>query len=316
MQTLPATCRYRLLPARLGLLVCVAAPLQLQVASATAQELEPRAYSAAPVGTNFVVASFTRLTGQVLTDPSLPISDIDAHIDLETFGYVRTFGLAGHAASLALLVPMAQADVSGNVFDAPREVHREGVGDVRMRLAVGLLGAPALSPDAFARRTPGTSIGASLTVIAPTGEYTPSRLINIGSNRWAFKPEIGITHPIGKWFVEGTAGVWLYSENDKFLGDQQRRQKPISVLQFHGGYNFRPGLWLAFDAGRYAGGRTELNGVEGNDRQDNSRYGLTLSAPVTRDWSTRLSWSKGAVTRAGGDYKVVTFALQYRWADR
>lgn len=280
-----------------------------------AQELEPRAYSASPVGTNFIVANYTRLTGEVLTDPSLPITDVQAEINLETFGYVRTFGFTRRLASLSILMPFAQTDVSGNVFDAPREVHRAGIGDMRMRFAMGLVGAPALTPGEFARREPATSMGASLTVIAPTGQYTPSRLINIGSNRWAFKPEIGISHPIGKWLVEGSAGVWLYTDNAEFLGGQRRSQAPLSVLQFHAGYTFRPGLWLAADAGVYAGGETKLDGIAKQDRQENTRYGLTLSLPVTRDWSAKLSWSKGLVTRAGGDYKAVSLTLQYRWFD-
>lgn len=286
------------------------------MAAARAQELEPRAYSPSPVGTNFLILNYTRLTGAVLTDPSLPITDVDADIDIATLGYLRTFGIAGRSASLGILVPFAQADVTGNVFEAAREVRRTGLGDVRIRFAMGLLGSPALTPDEFARREPGTSLGASLTVVAPTGEYMPSRLINIGTNRWAVKPEIGISQPIGNWFVEGTAGVWLYTDNKEFFGGQRREQDPLSVLQFHGGYTFRPGLWLAADAGIYSGGQTKLNGVEKQDRQDNTRYGLTLSVPLSRAWSAKLSWSQGLITRAGGDYDGVAVTLQYRWFDR
>jgi hypothetical protein len=285
----------------------------LGMSAAQAQELEPRAYSPSPVGTNFVVANYANLTGQVLTDPSLPITDVEATIKLLTLGYVRTFGLAGHSASLGLLVPIADADVSGNVFDAPNQVHRGGLGDVRMRFALGLFGSPALSPEQFARREPSASLGASLTVVAPTGRYSASRLINVGANRWAIKPEIGISKPIGNWFVEGTAGVWLFSENDAFLGGQRRKQKPLAGYQFHGGYNFSPGLWLAADAGLYTGGETEVNGVAGQDRKENSRYGLTLSLPLQRDWSAKLNWSRGLVTRSGGDFKSIGITLQYRW---
>ena len=291
----------------------LAAMLALGVA-VHAQELEPRAYSAAPVGTNFLLANITHLSGEVLTDPSVPITDVQANVNLATFGYSHTFGIAGHSASVAMLMPFAHENVSGNVFDAPREVQRGGPGDLRLRVAAGLLGAPALSPAEFARRRPAASLGASLTAIAPTGQYLPSRLINIGSNRWAFKPEIGISQPLGKWFLEGTAGVWLFSENDAFLGGQRRKQNPLRVFQLHAGYNFRPGLWLAADAGSYTGGATEVNGIARQDRQDNRRYGLTLSLPLgSSGWSGRFGWSKGWVTRAGGDYEGVAVTLQYRW---
>lgn len=136
-----------------------------------AQELEPRAYSAAPTGTNFLVAGYTRLAGQVLTDPSLPVTDIRAAINAFALGYARIFDVGGRTASVGFVVPFASGDVSGKVFDAPNQVHRAGFGDVRLRFAMDLLGGAALLPEEFARRTPQTIVGASLTVVAPSGQY-------------------------------------------------------------------------------------------------------------------------------------------------
>jgi hypothetical protein len=280
-----------------------------------AQELEPRAYSAAPAGTNFLVASYARLDGQVLTDPSLPVTDIHAVINTFGLGYVRVVDLAGRSASLGLVVPYASGNVSGKVFDASNQVYRAGLGDMRLRFAIDLLGGPALTPEEFARRTPQTIVGASLTVVAPTGQYVPGRLINIGANRWAFKPELGISQPIGNWFAEMALGVWLFTDNTEFLGNAHRSQAPLPVLQLHGGYTFRPGLWLAGDVGFYSGGTTTVNGVANDDRQNNVRYGLTLSVPITRNWSAKLAVSKGLIVRAGGDYKAISLAVQYRWLD-
>jgi hypothetical protein len=291
-------------------------PLLLLSPAASAQDLEPRAYSAAPVGTNFLAAHAARLTGEVLTDPALPITDVQARIDLASIGYARVFGLAGRAASFGVLVPFVRGDMSGKVFDAPREVHRAGLGDVRLRFAFNVIGAPALAPREFARRSPSTSVGTSLTVVAPTGKYVPWQLINVGAHRWAFKPEIGISQPLGKWFAEASAGIWLFGDNDAFYGGQRRSQSPLSVLQLHLGYQSRPGLWLAADMGRYAGGRTRVDGKWNQDRQENARFGLTLSVPFAPGWSGQMSWSTGWTTRAGGDFNTVSAALQYRWFDR
>ncbi|MGH8666626.1 MAG: transporter [Burkholderiales bacterium] len=290
--------------------------LVLAAACACAQELEPRAYSAAPVGTNFAVAGYSRVRGEVLTDPSLPITDIQARIDLYIAGYARTFALGGHTASLGLAVPFAQADVSGSVFEASHEVHRTGIGDVRLRLALNFLGNPALTPQEFAQRAPTSVAGASLSVVVPTGQYESSRLVNIGSNRWAFKPEIGISHPIGDWFVEASAGAWLFGDNPDFLKRQRRSQEALYVMQLHAGYSFRPGLWLAFNGAYASGGRTSVGGADNEDVQHNSRYGVTLSVPIDNGWSAKLAWSKGFATRAGGDYEILGLVLQYRWFDR
>lgn len=94
---------------------------------------------------------------------------------------------------------------------------------MRFRLAVNLLGDPALTAEEFARRSPTTIVGASVSVVAPTGQYVPSRLINVGANRWSFKPELGLSQPIGDWFVEGAAGVWLFTDNGDFFGGRRIR---------------------------------------------------------------------------------------------
>jgi len=282
---------------------------------AGAQELEPRAYSAAPVGTNFVLANYSLLSGDVLTDPSLPIADVRARISSLSVGYVRVFDLAGRTASVGVLVPFASGDVSGKVFDAPNQVHRAGIGDIRLRLAVNLYGGPSQVPAAFARHPPDTTLGASLTVVAPTGQYDPAHLINVGANRWAFKPELGFSQPIGNWFAEVSAGVWFFTDNNAFLGSRQRRQSPLGVFQLHGGYTFRPALWLAADLGIYTGGSTAVDGIANQDRQQNSRYGITLSVPFAQGWSAKLGVSKGLVIRSGGDYKAILLTIQHQWFD-
>jgi Putative MetA-pathway of phenol degradation len=215
--------------------------------------------------------------------------------------------------SVGFVAPFVSGNVSGNVFDAPNQVHRAGLGDMRFRFSVDLLGGPALTLDEFARRAQHTIVGASLTVIAPTGQYEPVHLVNVGSNRWAFKPEAGISQPFGNWFAEVSAGVWVFTNNDAFLGNRRRSQAPLGVLQLHGGYLFRPGLWVAADMGFYAGGATAVNGIGNDDRQNNTRYGVTLSVPVTRNWSAKLAVSNGLTVRAGGNYKAISLTLQYLW---
>ena len=289
--------------------------MALLAAAAIAQELEPRAYSSAPVGTNFALATYTHFSGRVLLDPSLPVDNVDADIDVYTVGYARFFGLAGRSASFAVVLPYVEADLRGDVMDAPAEVHRAGWGDLRLRGAINLFGHPALSPQEFAKRPDALAAGASLSVVAPTGQYESSRFVNIGNNRWAFKPELGVSWPLGDWFTEASAGAWLFTDNDDFQGGKRRSQEPIYVYQLHAGYNFRRGLWLAANYGYYIGGRTAVNGVENDDAQKNSRIGLVLSLPVASGWSGKLAWSKGTVVRAGGDYRIASLALQYRWFD-
>ena len=255
-------------------------------AIAAAQELEPRAYSNAPVGTSFAIVSYTRLSGPVLFDPSLPIKDVQATINMYTLGYARFVELFGRSANFAIVAPYISGDLSGQVRDAPTDAHRAGPGDLRLRGAINLFGQ--------AERT---AFNASFP------------------NRWAYKPEVGLSYPIGRWFTEASAGVWLFTDNDDFASGHRRSQDPLETYQFHVGYNFRPGLWLAADFGHYIGGRTSIDGSANDDAQRNSRVGLVLSAPIAPGWSTKVALSKGTVVRVGGDYRIATLALQYRWLD-
>jgi hypothetical protein len=172
-----------------------------------------------------------------------------------------------------------------------------------------------MSPAEFARRKPATTLGVGLSVSAPTGEYHPDRLINVGTNRWAIKPEVGVAHPIGNWYLEASAGAWFFEDNDDFFGGKHREQDPLAGVQAHVSYTFRPRLWLALNGIFYEGGRTTVDGVRKDDRQSNSRYGLTLSVPLGRTQSLKLSWSEGASTRIGSDFTNYGIAWQYTMID-
>ncbi len=281
--------------------------------AADAQELEPRAYSAAPVGTRFALVGYTRLRGPVLPDPSVPITDLTARVDGLSLGYARFFDALGRTANVAVVLPYLNADFKGEIGETTHEAHRAGIGDLRLRGAINLFGQPALTPAAFLQHPDVLSGGASLSVVVPTGQYEGSRLINIGTNRWAFKPELGLAYPLGNWFAEVAAGVWSFTENEEFFGGHRRSQEPLAVYQLHAGYYFRRGTWLALDFGRYIGGRTSVDGAPKDDEQHNSRIGFVLSLPVAAGWSAKLGYSKGTVVRAGGDYSIASAALQYRW---
>jgi hypothetical protein len=281
-----------------------------------AQEIEPRAYSPSPSGVNFLIAVAGHSEGGVLTDPSLPVTDIEAQIDALAFGYGRTFGLAGRSANVALALPYIQVDASGNIGEQRASVTREGWGDARLRLAMNLIGAPAMTPREFMQREPKTTLGVSLTVNVPTGEYLPDKLVNIGTNRWAAKTELGLTRPSGKWLLEMYAGAWWFTDNDDFFGGKLREQEPLASVQVHVSYTFKPRLWLALNTTYYTGGQTTIDGVHKDDRQSNSRAGLTFSMPLGKDYSLKVNWSRGATTRIGSNFTNYGVGLQYAWMDR
>jgi hypothetical protein len=137
----------------------------------------------------------------------------------------------------------------------------------------------------------------------PWGDYEADRLVNLGYNRWALKPEIGVSRPVGRLTVDGSFGAWVYTRNSHaFPGHAHKRQEPLVSAQAHVSYTWPSRVWLAVDATHFAGGDTRLDGVDSPDYQANSRVGLTLSLPLGLRQSVKLVYSEGATTRRGTDF--------------
>ena len=281
-----------------------------------AQQLEPRAYSPSPVGANFLGLAYGYSSGGVVFDPSLPAENVRARLNLVAPYYGHTFGLFGRLASVAVVAPYAWGTMTGDLMETRRTITREGFADPQLRLSLNLLGGPALTAQEFRARPPETTLGVSLTVVCPYGEYFPSKLINIGANRWAFKPEVGLSHPVGKWALELYAGAWFFTDNTDFYGGQIRTQRPLFSYQAHVVRNFKPRLWAAFNFAYYNGGRSTVGGVEKDDRQDNTRAGLTLAVPITPRQSLKLTWANGVSTRIGSTFQTLGATWQWTWLDR
>jgi hypothetical protein len=178
---------------------------------------------------------------------------------------------------------------------------------------MNIYGAPAMQLPEFAKYKQKTIVGASLTVSAPTGQYDSNRLVNIGTNRWGFKPEVGVSHALGKWVVEGAAGAWLYTKNNNFLGGSVLTQNLLGSIQAHGVRSLPRRTWAAFDATYYIGGRTSVDGVEKANYQGNMRLGATLGVVISGRQSLRISYFKGTVTRIGTDIGSIGVAYTVVW---
>jgi len=284
---------------------------------AAGQELEPRAYSASPIGTNFLVVGIGRSTGDVVFDPTVPLADVHADINAATLGAGRTFNLGGRLLLATIALPYVWGEITGKVFEDTASTTRSGLGDLRMKMSVNLRGTPALRPAEFAKAPRRTNIGTSLTVAAPAGQYYSAKLINIGTHRWAFKPEVGLSHPVARWTLDFACGVWLFTANDQFYqGDSTRTQKPLSVVQGHASYNITRRAWAAADATWYGGADVRVDGGPPSARQNNARFGATLALPVGTRQSLKFAYSTGASTRTGADFTTVAVAWQYVWFDR
>ena len=275
---------------------------------------------ATPVGSRAFILSYSFADGEFLFDPTLPITDATGKIQTPAVSYYYAFDFFGRAANVTGALPYAVGELRGKLAGNERVVQRSGTGDAIVRFAVNLYGSPARRPLEFIKSPPSRSIlGASLKVTAPTGQYVPTRLVNIGTNRWAFKPELGFTHRIGQLVLDMYGGVWLFTDNNDFAPTPEtppatRSQDPIAALELHVSYDVKPRLWISGDVNYWRGGRTSVNGSKGIETlQANSRLGVTGSVPVTVHQAFKVSYSDGVLVRVGGKFKVVSVGWQYSW---
>ena len=292
-------------------------------ASGWAQDLAPRAYIITPIHTNAVTLAYSFSTGNLIFDGSAPITDATATISTPILSLFHTLSFFGRSANFTASLPYGVGDFRGTVAGAEAHAYRSGMLDSSIRFSVNLKGGPAMDQRDYVKWRQKTLLGVSIRVVAPTGQYDSSKLINYGSNRWAFKPEIGLSRRWGHWVVDTYAAGWFFTANHDFFSPDPaspkntRTESPVFAFEGHLSYDVKPRLWASFDGNFWVGGSTSINGVENpSTQQRNSRVGATMSVPVMRHYALKVSYNRGAYIRYGGNYDTVSVAWQYSWQGR
>ncbi|MCK8046477.1 transporter [Shewanella sp. 1CM18E] len=278
-----------------------------------AQELEPRSYTNIPIGMHFLAAGIVHSEGDLSPAPTAPISNANLNIDAGVIGYAHTFDLMGNSSKFDIAASrvcyQGDAELNGEKVSADRC----GYGDPTMRLTWNFLGAPALQAKDFASWKQGLVVGTSLQITLPLGSYDKEKLLNSGSNRWVFRPGIGLSHRLGNWYYDVMASVRFYTDNKQYLVDTNLQQDPLYTVQGHLIYNLNRGHWLSLNANLFFGGETSKNTINSLDEQQNSRLGLTYSFPINQKNSIKLNASTGVITEFGNDFSTFGALWQYRF---
>lgn len=285
------------------------------------QDLTPRAYVVTPVDANVLNLTYSHLSGGLYFDGAVPITGATATIQLPTFSYYRSLNFFGRSANIAIGIPYGVGDFNGKVLGAPRYAYRSGLLDAFVRFSVNLKGGPAMKMPEFVKWHQRILLGASLKIVAPTGQYDPTVLINWGNNRWAFKPEFGYSERWGHWVLDAYTGVWFFTTNSEFFshnqyfpGTQSLSEAPVGAFEGHLSYDFKPRLWVSLDGNFWFGGKTTLDGVQNPITEEkSSRVGVTASVPLTSHQALKFTYSNGAYVNYGGNYQNVSISWQYSW---
>jgi hypothetical protein len=290
----------------------IAAMSTFGMAITEAQELSPRAYWPAPVGTSVLFSGYAHASGDVLLDPTLPVYGVDSRVNTLFLGYIETFSLWNRNATVLLEVPYSWGNTKGLLGDNPARADFSGFNDVAVTLSLNLLGAAALSKADFQalREDPGPIVGMSVKLVPPTGHYARDKFINVGGNRWAARTQLGAMFPLRpRWLLELDAGVWFFGDDGDYIGGR-REQSPIYAFEAHLVHRLRPGLWGSFDINWFTGGQQTIDGEKRDDLQRNARVGATLAFPFLKRQAIKLGYSQGIRTAIGNDSKQILMTYQ------
>jgi hypothetical protein len=277
-----------------------------------AQALEPRSYANTPVGINFVLLGYGYSQGGVGVDASSPIKDAKVNVHAGLLAYARSLDVWGLSGKALVALPVAEVSGSAKVAGQGRDRQVFGLADPLLRVSVNVYGAPALSMADFPAYRQDIIVGVGLQVTAPLGQYDSTKLLNVGTNRWSLKPELGVSKAWGSLILELIPAITFFTKNDDFFGGMTLEQDPIYSVQGHLIYEFFPAFWAAFDATYYTGGLTTIDGEKGPE-PGNVRLGLTAALSLSRHQSIKLYGSTGIYSRTDNDFWTVGIAWQYRW---
>lgn len=290
-----------------------------------AQDLAPRAYVITPLNSNAVTLVWSYFDGGVDFNGAVPVTGAMGAYQVPVFSYYHSFGILGHSANIIAALPYGVGTFSGNLSGVGKSIYRSGLLDFSTRISVNLKGGPAMPVKEFGKWKQKMILGASLKIVAPTGQYDPTKLVNWSIHRWAFKPELGYSQRWGNWLVDAYGGVWFYTINPDSYSipvPKPQSEEPIGSFESHLSYDFsgvkvakrRLRAWASLDGNFWWGGVTALNGIRNlATKQTGSRIGGTVSLPFTRHQSVKVSYSDGTYVRFGGNYQTVQVGWQYSW---
>ncbi|OUM75940.1 phenol degradation protein meta [Pseudomonas caspiana] len=281
----------------------------------TAHADNARDWQNLPTDLNMIFGYYNLIDTNTPIDTSLPIDGLSLNADLYILRYARSFGIDGRNSAIQIIQPYADVSASfdnARFFDGTK--HDGGMGDTQLVFVHNLFGGPALTKEEFANWKPETFLTGAFWLTTPTGDYDKKQILNIGANRWVFKPELAFGTPIGPTWLEFNTYVSLYGDNDDYLGDNKLEQKPLYAVEGHYSYSFNRALWASLDATYNKGGETKINGVNQDNQQQNTLVGASLGFMLSPQFGGLIAYSDTVSERSGSpDVNTWTLRLQYVW---
>jgi hypothetical protein len=135
--------------------------------------------------------TYSFFDGNIIFDGTVPITGATARFNVSILSLSHSLSFFGRTATLTASLPYGVGNFRGTVADAETLAYRSGLLASSFRFSVNLKGGPAMNVQEYLKWRQKTIIGVSIKLVPPAGQYDPTKLINLGANRWALKPELG-----------------------------------------------------------------------------------------------------------------------------
>ena len=296
-----------------------------------------RAYWKGRDGTNVVSFQYLNLNMQASDtqqfDPSqfiYPNADTEANVMIAN--YARHLTLFNRASSLAVNIAGGSADLDVNTSNIPPQFLPPGIApgttfsqstsgfaDPSVQLDVNLFGTSQLKSTVdLVNYEPKWTLDAAVLLAFPIGEYDDDKLVNMGLNRWygrvafPFKYHFRVFSPGYMTSLEITPSVWLFAENDDFVG-QKLENDPLWQLEAHLTHDFTRSFFGSLDLLYRGGFQSEINGVEVGDDLNIGNLGFTLNYQATDNLTIRTSYSSNVFGDDDLDNSIIRIQFVYAW---
>lgn len=259
-----------------------------------------------------------------------PNADVEA--DLFIVNWIHFFTLYDRPSSLNFALAGGNVDLDLNTNLVPPQFLPPGISagdtfsqsssgfaDPTVQLVTNLFGTPPLRSNVdLLNYEPTWTLDAAAMLAFPVGEYDDKKLVNIGQNRWfgrfalPFKYHFGAFTPGYRKSFEITPSVWLFDDNDDFLG-QKLENDPMWQLEAHLTKDFTPNFYGSLDALYRNGFKSKINGVKLGDDIEVGALGFTLNYQLNDNCAIRTGYSSNVFGDSDLDTSMFRLQIVFGW---
>lgn len=270
------------------------------------QDVEPRRWSSLPLEFKFIGAGYGFTSGDIFFDPVLEAEDATIEVNSLLATYIQPFKIGSRLARIDVRIPVGFVHYEGLLNGEPATLNRSGFLDPRVRISVNLVGPPALNlkelQQYFGEHPVNSTFGLSLGITVPIGQYFEEKLINLGENRFVFRPQFGLLHNWRSWSYELTGSIYLFTNNNNFFEDGLRKQDPIYTLQTHLIKRFPSRFWGSLSLAIGHGGESIVNHVPKKDNRTDLIGALSVGFPLVKGQNLKIVYLHAeALADSGAD---------------